>query len=67
MTGLIKHKKIPYKINLTKYCVLGEYNVHFASELGLPVRYMFTLPLITSTHGTLQGDGNQNVKSEVSA
>ena len=66
MADLVKYQKVPYEISLTKYRMLGEYNVRFASELGLPVRYLFTLPLITSTHGTLQGDTNRNIKSDIS-
>ncbi len=63
----LKYQKVPYEINLTKYRMLGEYNVRFANELGLPMRYLFTLPLITSTQGTLQGDEHGHIKYDVSA
>ncbi len=57
--------KKPLEVNMIKYRMLGEYNVRFATDLGLPMRYMFTLPLLSSIFGTVSTDGKLGLTSDL--
>ncbi len=59
--------KKPLEVNMIKYRMLGEYNVRFATDLGLPMRYTFTLPMLTSIFGTVNTDGKHGLTSELAA
>ena len=59
--------KKPLEVNMIKYRMLGEYNVRFATDLGLPLRYTFTLPILSSIFGTINSDGKHGMTSELAA
>ena len=57
--------KKPLEVNMIKYRMLGEYTVRFATDLGLPMRYMFTLPLLSSIFGSVNTDGKHGLTSDL--
>ena len=63
----MKYQNMPYEVSVTKYRMLGEYNVRFPTDLGFPMRYLFTLPMLVSMQGTLKGDGQGGIKSDIVA
>lgn len=67
MADAMKKPSAPFDCGITKYRMLDEYSVHFASELGLPVRYLFTFPLFFSIQGVLKSDGKMHLKSVMRA
>jgi hypothetical protein len=58
---------VGYEVAITKYRMLAEYNVKFPTEMGLPLRFLSTLPIIASLQGTLKADGQNGIKSDVAA
>ena len=67
MAEAMKYQNMPYEVSVTKYRMLGEYNIRFPTELGLPMRFLATLPILVSMQGTLKGDGHGGIKSDVAA
>ena len=65
MANIMKHKNAPYEVSVTKYRMLGEYNVRYATDLGLPMRYLFTLPILASMQGNIKSDGHGGIKSDI--
>ena len=63
----MKYQNMPYEVSVTKYRMLAEYNVRFPTELGLPMRFLATLPILVSMQGALKGDGQGGIKSDVAA
>lgn len=57
----------PFDVSVTKYRMLAEYNIRFPTELGLPMRFLATLPIIVSLQGIVKGDGQGGIKSEIAA
>ena len=48
--------------------MLGEINVHLPTELGLPLRFLATLPMLVSLQGRVAVDGQQGgIKSDIAA
>lgn len=45
--------------------MLGDYDIKFPSEMGLPVRFMAKVPILLSAQGTLKPDGRNGLKSDV--
>ena len=66
MAGASKYKNKPYTVNAVKYRMLAEYNVRYPSDLGLPVRYLFNLPVLAALQGEMKSDGKGGIKSDVS-
>lgn len=62
-----KYQNKPYEVSVSKYRMLAEYNVRFPTELGLPMRFLATLPLLMSAQGSLKGDGKGGMKSCINA
>ncbi|XP_057375632.1 vitellogenin-2-like [Daphnia carinata] len=67
MAEAMKYQNMPYEVSVTKYRMLAEYNIRFPTELGLPMRFLATLPILVSMQGNLKGDGKGGIKSDVSA
>ena len=65
MAEASKFQNKPYPVNVIKYRMLGEYNVRYPSELGLPMRYLLTLPALLSIQGEMKSDGKNGIKSDV--
>lgn len=63
----MKYQNKPYEVSVTKYRMLAEYNARFPTELGLPMRFLATLPILVSMQGNMKGDGKGGIKSDVSA
>ena len=53
--------------DLTKYQVLTENNLRFATELGLPIRYNFSSSILVSIRGQTRGDGRNGMTSKLGA
>jgi hypothetical protein len=65
MAGASKYQNKPYDVNAAKYRLLAEYNLHYASDLGLPVRFLVTLPFLGSVQGQVKSDGKGGIKSDL--
>ncbi|XP_046638923.1 vitellogenin-like [Daphnia pulicaria] len=53
------------KISTTKYRMLGDYNARFATELGLPMRYLFNLATVFSIQGEIKSDGKGGIDTDL--
>ena len=54
-------------VSVTKYRLLGDYNVRFASELGLPMRYLFNLATVLSAQGNVKSDGKGGINTDINS
>ena len=61
----MKSQSKPFE--LTKYHVLAENNLRFATELGLPIRYNFSSSILVSIRGQTRGDGRNGLTSKLGA
>ncbi|KAI9554120.1 hypothetical protein GHT06_019392 [Daphnia sinensis] len=67
LASITKFENKPYEVSVSKYRMLAEYNVRFPTELGLPMRFLATLPLLMSVQGNLKSDGKGGIKSCINA
>ena len=61
----IKYQGRQLELGFGKFLMLAEHNVHFVTELGLPMRYQLTMPLLTSLQGTLIGDKKTGLTTDL--
>lgn len=64
---IMKHQNRPYEISVAKYRMLAEYNVRMPTELGLPMRFLSTAPVLFSLQGILKADGMSGIKSNMAS
>jgi hypothetical protein len=55
------------EISVTKYRLLGDYNARFATELGLPMRYLFNLATVLSMQGSIKSDGKGGIDTDINS
>jgi len=62
---IMSYQSKPIPVSFLKYRMLAEINVRVPTEMGLPMRFLATLPILVSFQGQVQGGLTAGIQADI--